>query len=284
MKKKIIFLTSSFAIIGVIALCYTYSPWSRFFKSKVEKVGILPRKKEYKSIQLFERIKQFEDSSLIMRYDYTMLRECNDSDKSSLQGVAYKSRTTNIDSNAFQFLYNDGSEFLSINHQVMMAAYSNLEQLKKNIRKQNFNHTDSIKHFLERVQKDYLQQAIPVEFIIQDRSFETAHKITIDVDLDEEFSVRSYYLSFDKEKGLPDSMVVKLININEVEAGDEEDANEDLDYYNDFMAKEAIVTFTANHFTIDHSFLKRFLDNNIIRRGNEIVLKGNKKYDFTILK
>jgi hypothetical protein len=282
--KKIVFIASFVSIS--ISLFFIF-PDSIIGQGIKDSIGLKnTNTKVSKSIELFNKMKSYSDSNVVIKYNYSMRYDVNDTSNEQFNGVVYKTKGLNIDSNAVQYTFNTNQVFFSINHKAQLAVYSNLTELKEEIKKNSTTEKkeDSLKILSKKMNSIDFSDTV-LSFLIQnDRSFENDSKIVIDVDFIDESPLLNYYLVFDKTNKITDSMRVQFTEISDVQANESELEEEDLTYYNDLISNEILVTFTANKFQKGNFATDNKINAFVSVSGKQVKLKGFKNYNLTILK
>jgi len=278
----------SLAVLGMLAIAFTKSSsLSAYFSTETVPASTsVPSSK--KAVALFEKIRKSSDSNTMIRYNYSLEYEYDDSAKSieNIKGVVYKKRNFNLDSNEIQLTFNDNNDFLSINHRVQLAVYSNLKELRKSALKNRANtQVDSLKIHFQKIHSLDFSDSLVTYFIAKDRSYENEDRIVIDVDFIEECPLTKYYVSFDKRRQLPDSMIVAMIQPDNVDVADDEmNSTEDATYYNDLISSQSVITFRAFQFIKGKFPVEKLIKEYVATKGNKTYLVRNKDYNLTVLK
>lgn len=284
--KKITFVSGILLSVG--ALIFLLFPDLTVAQNLRDSLGMNSNAKiTRKSTQLFNQIKSYSDSVNMLKYSYSMSYEYDDSSNEVYNGVYYKKRNFNIDSNAVQFTYNNNKDYFSINHKTQMATYAFIDKIKEEVKKSSTKQMedDSLNLQVKNYNLMDIGDSIINYLIETDRSFETDSKIVIDVDFNEDAVITHYFLSFDKQSQIPDSMMVQFVQVYEYDVPESEFNNsEEADYYRDFTATECVITFKAFDFAKGFFDVEKRLNSYVKVSGDNVKLIKNKNYNLTILK
>lgn len=282
-NKKFILLIS-IVCVGLLILVYSISTVAQ--RDKKNNHEIPQGSDARKCIMLFGKIRQASDSNKMIHYDYSLNYDIDDSTSELVNGEVYKKRNFSFDSNDVQLTYNDNNDFFSINHKVQLAIYSNLKELKKNLVKNEENsRNDSLKVHFQKIHSLDFSDSLVTYFVSTDRSYENENKIVIDVDFIDECPMTKYYLSFDKKRQLADSMIVHMIEADDVTVDEDEmNNNEEQTYYKNLIASETYITFKAFNFSRGKFGVEDRVKDYIDTKGDKVYLVKNRNYNLTVLK